>query len=131
MFAGPTERSLPIIPRAREETDKMARRTLLQIVEEPLYVAAQWNGTADDLGEIVAVGFDLQPEEGSRTGNKPLIVHDPNQVGYEPINIRRGEWAVRDIVNGGHLKVFTDGEMMDLIALLTEEAPLIISRKTK
>jgi len=106
----------------------MARRTLVQIIEEPLYVVAQWNGTADDLGEIVAVGFDLQPEEGSRIGDKTLVVHDPNHVGYEPIKIRRGDWAVRDIFHGNQLSVLTDREMMDLIALLTEEVPLIIRR---
>jgi hypothetical protein len=106
----------------------MARLTLLRIVGEPLYVAAQWNGKADDLGEIRAVGFDLQPEEGQRTGNKPLIVHDPNHVGYNPIKIRRGEWAVRDILHGDQLRVLNENEMMDLIALLTEEDSLIIRR---
>lgn len=106
----------------------MARRTLMQIIEEPLYVAAQWNGTADDLGEIAAVGFDLQPEEGSRTGDKALVVHDPNHVGYEPIKIQRGAWAVRDILHGNQLRVLTDKEMMDLIALLTEEGSIVIRR---
>ena len=106
----------------------MTCRTLIHLVEGPLYIIAQWNGKAGNLGDIQRVGFDLQLEEGSRTGDKPLIVYDPKCLGHNPIMIQRGEWAVRDILNQNQLRVLTDKKMMDLIALLTEVEPIIIRR---
>ena len=106
----------------------MACRTLIHLVEGPLYIIAQWNGKAGDLGDVQAVGYELQLEEGSRTGNKPLIVYDPSCLGHNPIKIHRGEWVVCDILNQNQLKVLTDKKMMDLIALLTEAGPIIIRR---
>lgn len=106
----------------------MARLELQRATGELLYAAAQWNGMADDLCMIAAIGFELQPEEGSRTGNKSLTVHDPNRVGYNPIEIYRGEWAVCDIVHGGELSVLDGKGIMDLIASLPEDALVVKCR---
>ena len=96
-----------------------------RVVEESLFVAAQWTGRPGDLSDIRAIGFDLQAEEGQRTGNKALIVYDPTHIEYDSITIKIGEWALR-YTERNQLRVLSNNGMMDLIALISADDQIII-----
>lgn len=80
--------------------------------DDEQFEAEQWNGKCDDLQAVHKIGFELQAEEGQRTGAKPLVVYDETKDPFNPLRIPLHGWALRNL-STKELSIITDLEFQE------------------